>query len=60
MHALEIQQHAHSLMSALGPKAVAEAAQKARQLESEGRTAEAEDWRRIEAALVQMTGPRSK
>lgn len=60
MHALEIQKQAQSLMSALGTKAIAEAAKRAVQYEGEGRTSEARDWRRIEAAMIQMAGPRAK
>jgi hypothetical protein len=41
-----------------GSKAILEAAQRAVQLEKEGREEEARDWRRIEAALALMAGPR--
>lgn len=60
MHAVEIQEHANKLYAALGPKALAEAAQKAKQYEERGDRAEAETWRRIEKALVQSQGPRVK
>lgn len=60
MHAVEIQEHANKLLAALGPKALAEAAQKARQFEERGDKSEAETWRRIEKALVQSQGPRAK
>ena len=59
MHAVEIQDHARKLMDSLGPKAIAEAAQRAQALEREGRKDGASDWRRIESALRQMQGPRS-
>jgi hypothetical protein len=59
MHAVEIAEQARLMMSALGPRAIAEAARKAQELERQGHDAEAEDWRRIEAALVQLAGPRA-
>ncbi len=58
MHAVEIQDHARKLMESLGPKAIAEAAQKANALEAQGAADRAHDWRRIESALRQMQGPR--
>ena len=58
MHALEIQDHARRLMDARGPKAIADAAQKARDFETHGATAEASLWRKIEGALREMHGPR--
>lgn len=57
MLAVEIQDHARKLIEAQGPKALAEAAQKARAFEVQGDKAQAETWRRIEAALRQMQGP---
>jgi len=60
MHAVEIQEHANKLLAALGPKALAEAAHKAKQFEERGDKTEAETWRRIEKALVQSQGPRMK
>jgi hypothetical protein len=57
MLAVEIQDHARKLMEAQGPKALAEAAQKARALEEQGDKEQAEIWRRIEAALLEMRGP---
>ena len=59
MHATEIQAHARKLYELMGPKALAEAAQKAQTHEKEGRKDDAETWRRIEAALRQMQGPRA-
>ncbi len=60
MHAIEIQEHADKLFAALGPKALAEAAQKAKLYEERGDKEEANTWRRIEKALVQNQGPRAK
>jgi hypothetical protein len=58
MQAVEIQDHARKLFQAHGPKAIAEAAQKAKSFEVKGDTQQAQDWRRIEDALKQMNGPR--
>ena len=58
MQAVEIQDHARKLMEAHGTKALSEAAQKAKVFEEQGRKDDAQDWRRIEAALKQMQGPR--
>jgi hypothetical protein len=58
MHAVEIQDHARKMMAAHGAKALAEAAQKAKAYEEAGEKEHANDWRRIEAALRQMQGPR--
>jgi len=58
MHATEIHDHARKLFEAHGPKALAEAAQKARSFEEQGNKELAEDWRRIEGALRLMRGPR--
>ena len=57
MNAVEIQSEARKLYAAHGVKALAEAAQKARELEVAGDKAQASDWKRIEAALQQMRGP---
>lgn len=59
MPAMDIQDQARRLMAAHGPRAIAEAAQKAQALESSGARDEAAEWRRIEAALTRMAGPRS-
>ncbi|MGD9784431.1 MAG: hypothetical protein AB7E80_07435 [Hyphomicrobiaceae bacterium] len=59
MLATEIQEHARKLLEAHGDKAVAEAAHKAQSLAESGNTAEADVWRRIEKAMLQMRGPRS-
>jgi hypothetical protein len=58
MHAIEIQEHARKLHDAHGDKALAEAAQKAQAFEQQGNADQAQTWRRIEAALRQMQGPR--
>lgn len=60
MHAVEIKAHADKLYAALGPKALAEAAHKAKQFEERGDQGEAETWRRIEKSLIETHGPRSK
>jgi hypothetical protein len=59
MLATEIEAHARKLIEAHGMKAIAEAAQKAIALERQGDADQAKDWRRIEAALRQMQGPRA-
>jgi hypothetical protein len=58
MQAVDIQDHARKMMAAHGHKALAEAAQKAARLEESGDKEQAKDWRRIEAALREMQGPR--
>lgn len=60
MQAVEIQAHAAKLFAAKGMKAIAEAAHKAEACERGGDAEQAKDWRRIEAALRQMSGPRAK
>lgn len=57
MHAIEIQEHTRKLKDAHGDKAILEAAEKARELEEAGDREQAENWRRIEAALMQLRGP---
>lgn len=57
MNTIEIQEHARKLKDAHGDKAILEAAEKARELEEAGDKEQAENWRRIEAALMQMRGP---
>jgi hypothetical protein len=58
MHATQIQEYARELLEAHGPKATAEAAQKAVACEKAGDKEQAQTWRRIEAALLLMRGPR--
>ncbi len=60
MQATEIHDHARRLYEAMGPKALAEAARRAREYEQQGSRDLAADWRRIEAALDVMRGPRAK
>lgn len=59
MQAVEIQDHARKLFEAHGPRAIAEATQKAKSLEAQGQKDEADDWRRIVKALGHLAGPRS-
>jgi diphthamide biosynthesis methyltransferase len=58
MHATQIQDYARRLLEARGDKAMAEAAQKAVAFEQAGDREQAQTWRRIEAALMQMRGAR--
>lgn len=60
MLAIEIEEHARKLMEVQGPKAIAEAAQKARAFEEEGAEEQASTWRKIEAAMIRLQGPRAK
>jgi len=53
----DVQAYARQLFEAHGDKSVAEAAQKARALEDQGKDEEAKTWRLIEAALKEMLGP---
>ncbi len=57
MQMVDVQDYARRLYEAHGAKAVAEAAQKARALEDQGKAEDAEPWRRIESALKEMLGP---
>jgi hypothetical protein len=57
MQETEIYDYARQLLEAHGDKAVAEAAQKARQFEQQGENEQAETWRHIEAAMKLMRGP---
>ncbi len=57
MDTMEIQDYARRLLEAHGLKAISEAAQKAAAFEQQGDHQQAETWRRIEAALMQMRGP---
>jgi len=58
MQATEIQEYARQLLEAHGAKAIAEAAQKAAACEKAGDKEDAQTWRRVEAALMLMHGPR--
>ena len=57
MKETDIHVFARQLKEAHGPKALAEATQKAQEFERQGDTAQAEDWRRIAALLREMRGP---
>ncbi|MFT7027474.1 MAG: hypothetical protein ACJAVS_001705 [Paracoccaceae bacterium] len=54
----EIEQHATQLYDAIGPRAIATAAQRARTAEETGASGEAAAWRKIETRLLEMRGPR--
>jgi hypothetical protein len=49
---------ARHLYDTQGPKAIPEAARKAASFESAGDAEQAKVWRRVQAALEQMRGPR--
>ncbi|MEZ5874207.1 MAG: hypothetical protein R3D30_05055 [Hyphomicrobiales bacterium] len=53
----EIHDYARRFVGAHGDKAALEAAQRASQCEKQGDKAQAQDWRRIEAAIKEMRGP---
>ncbi len=53
----EIHDYARRFVGAHGDKAAMEAAQRASECEKQGDKAQAEDWRRIEAAIKEMRGP---
>lgn len=59
MNAMEIQTHAQKLYAAHGTKALAEAAEKVRQLQRTGDSVQVHDWRQIETALRNLAGPRA-
>ena len=59
MQATLIQEHARKLLAAHGSTAIAQAAQKAKTYEQKHELEEAKTWRRIEAALREMLGPRA-
>jgi hypothetical protein len=59
MEIASIQVVARQLYEAQGAKAIAEAAQKAAAHERRGETEQAQTWRRIEAALMLLRGPRA-
>ena len=60
MQATEIHAHARKLLDAHGSKAIVEAARKAAELEHNGDRDQAETWRRIQAALHHLRGPRQE
>ena len=49
---------AHDLFETQGPKAIAEAAHKAVSFENTGEKEQAKFWRRVEAVLFEIRGPR--
>ena len=57
MQGTEVLDYARQLLEARGFQAIAEAARKASAFEQQGDSQQAETWRRIEAALIQMRGP---
>ena len=58
MDTTQVQRYARQLYEVQGAKAIAEAAQKALQFEHNNDPEHAEIWRRIEAALILVNGPR--
>ncbi len=54
MESTKIVEYARQLVEAHGPAAEAEAAQKALDAEAAGNAEEAEQWRKVRAAIVQM------
>jgi len=57
MQAMEIRDYARKLFVQRGAVAIAEAAQKAAELEKEGQAEDAAKWRRISEAMRGMRGP---
>jgi hypothetical protein len=57
-NAADVSAVAHHLFAAQGTKAIAEAAQKAAASEKSGNEGQAKFWRRVEAALQEMRGPK--
>ncbi|HEY1361588.1 MAG TPA: hypothetical protein VGF60_05040 [Xanthobacteraceae bacterium] len=57
MQPQDIHDYARRLLDAHGLKAISEAAQRAASFEQQGDEEQAQTWRRIEAALMQMRGP---
>jgi hypothetical protein len=55
----EIHDYARRFVGAHGDKAEVEAAQRAAECEKQGDKSQAQDWRRIEAAIKEMRGPHS-
>jgi len=60
MQKVEVHEQARLLWDAHGPKAIAMASQRARDLEEQGDQGNAKNWRRIEAALLVRRGPNQK
>jgi hypothetical protein len=59
MDSMAIHDYARRFVGAHGDKAELEAAQRAAHCERQGEKKQAEDWRRIQAAIRQMRGPRA-
>ncbi|MCY6380554.1 hypothetical protein [Hoeflea prorocentri] len=57
MKATKIVEHARQLLDAHGDRAEAEAAQKAIDLDAKGKVEDAENWRRVRAAIHEMRPP---
>jgi hypothetical protein len=57
MREIEIHSYARQLLEAHGPKAIAEAARNASDLEAKGEIELARTWRHIEDAMKIMRGP---
>lgn len=57
MREIEIHSYARQLLEAHGAQAIAEAAQKAADLETKGEVELAKTWRHIEQAMKLMRGP---
>jgi hypothetical protein len=58
MNSSDIHTVARHMYDTHGPRAIAEAAQKAASFEKAGDEAQAKFWRRVESALLEMRGPR--
>lgn len=59
MQTTEVHNFARKLLQAHGDKAEFEAAQKAATCERQGENKEAEMWRRVQASIKTMRGPRA-
>jgi Arc/MetJ family transcription regulator len=59
MNISEVHDYARRLVGAHGARAELEAAQRATECEKQGDKIQAQDWRRIQAALKEIRGPRS-
>ena len=57
MQETEIYAYARQLMEMHGPQAIAKAAQRAVECETEGKSDQAREWRHVEDALKLMRGP---
>ncbi|SDO13251.1 hypothetical protein SAMN05216196_103495 [Lutimaribacter pacificus] len=57
MDTMQTTQYARALMQARGPRAIAEAARRMRESEDKGDRDEADNWRRIRLAMLELRGP---